>query len=420
MKLIHPLIASLLSVGALSAWAGPSATPAPASESKDVVEAAVVPPSPAPVLTFVSPGWLAGIDGTFGVNGIESHVDVEFDEISKNLDMIGAAGLEGQYGRFGFILEGIYLKMSVGGETPGPLLSSVSMSVEQVLAEGALTYRFFENDRAWIEFIAGARYIYMGTELTLSVDPAGVADASDYLSERIFDRTAQAVRDEISKRLPGLVDTLSDKAADLKANAVSELENTVQAKVDAIREAIQDRIDQGVGSPHPGIGTGIAGSGAIRDAIRDYVNAKVAAEIEAARAQASAAVAAARARVQREVEKRLEKAEARLAKAIEKEISDRIPDSPVAASKAWVDPFVGFRGRCQLWEDWYLTARGDVGGFGVGSELTWNVFGALGVDLTERASMEIGYRYLDIDYQSGNFSMVAALKGPYVGMRIEF
>ena len=52
------------------------------------------------------------------------------------------------------------MKMSVGGETPGPLLSNVSLSLEQVLAEAALTYRLFENDRAWIELLAGARYLY--------------------------------------------------------------------------------------------------------------------------------------------------------------------------------------------------------------------------------------------------------------------
>ena len=56
---------------------------------------------------------MAGIDGTIGVKGIDTQVDVGFDEISKNLDMIGAAGLEGRYGKFGFLPRG-YLHEDVG------------------------------------------------------------------------------------------------------------------------------------------------------------------------------------------------------------------------------------------------------------------------------------------------------------------
>jgi hypothetical protein len=386
----------------------------------DVAEAAQFTKSPDRELATVMPGWLAGMEGTIGVNGIEAGVDVGFDDIVKNLDMIAAGGLEGRYGKFGFILEGIYVKASFGGDTPGPLLSGVSVGVEQVLAEGTLTYRFFENDRAWIEFLAGARYVYMGNELSLSIDSAGVHSASAELSERIVDRATDAARQEVSRRLPGLLSQLENELAELKANAVSGIQDRVQEKVEVIKEAIRDRIDAGVGSPGPGFGAGIAQSGPIREAIRSYVDARVAAEIEAARAQVSAAVAEARARLRREVEKKLEAAEKKLAKAIEREITNRIPKSPVSASKAWVDPFVGFRGRCQLWENWYLTGRGDIGGFGVSSDLTWNAYGAVGLDLTKKTSLELGYRYLQLDYQSGAVSIETAMKGPYVGMRIEF
>lgn len=371
-------------------------------------------------LALVMPGWLAGLEGSIGVNGIEAGIDVGFDDIVKNLDMIAAGSLEGRYGKLGFILEGIYVKASFGGETPGPLLTGVSVSVEQVLAEAALTYRFLETDRAWIEFLAGARYVYMGNELTLSVDSAGVRSVSQELSSRIIDRATEAARREVDQRLPGLLSRLESELAELKANKVAEIEDRVHEKVENVKEAIKDRIDSGVGSPGPGFGTAVSQSGPIRGAIRDYVDARVAAEIEAARAELSAAVAAARARVRKEVEKKLDAAEKKLAKAIEREILNRIPKTPVAASKAWVDPFVGFRGRCQLWENWYLTGRGDIGGFGVSSDLTWNVYGAIGLDLTQKTSIELGYRYLQLDYQSGPVSIDAAMKGPFVGMRIEF
>jgi len=95
-------------------------------------------------------------------------------------------------------------------------------------------------------------------------------------------------------------------------------------------------------------------------------------------------------------------------------------ESPVSESKAWVDPFVGFRARCQLWDHGYVVARGDIGGFGVSSDLTWNAFGALGMDLNERTSVEIGSRYLSVDYQSGGFHYDVATRGPYIGVNIGF
>ncbi|MBL9151554.1 MAG: hypothetical protein JNK37_03680 [Verrucomicrobiales bacterium] len=391
-----------------------------AGQEPAVVEPPVVATDPGWEVSMIMPGWLAGIDGTIGVRGIETHTEAGIDDILKNLDMIGAATLEARRGKLGFILDGMYLKASVGGDPPGQLISNVSVSVEQVLAEGALTYRFYESDRARLEIIAGARYFYMGTELSLALDPAGVRSVSNTLADRILDRGSEAAKKEVQSRLPGLVARLESEIADLKANAVSEIEDRVHEKVEAVKEAIRDRIDDGIGSGDPGFGVGISQSGPIRDTIRDYVSAKVNAEIEAARAQASAAVAEARARIRREAERRLEQAEKRLAKAIEREINDRVPKNPVAASKAWTDPFIGFRGRCELWEDWHLVARGDIGGFGVSSDLTWNAFGAIGYALNDRTTMEIGYRYLSVDYSSGSFTYDMVTKGPYLGLRLDF
>ena len=54
------------------------------------------------------------------------------------------------------------------------------------------------------------------------------------------------------------------------------------------------------------------------------------------------------------------------------------------------------------------------------SDLTLNLYGALGVQVAEQASLEFGYRYLSVDYQSSGFSYDIATKGPFVGVRIEF
>jgi len=43
-----------------------------------------------------------------------------------------------------------------------------------------------------------------------------------------------------------------------------------------------------------------------------------------------------------------------------------------------VDPFIGFRARADCRINGTAALRADIGGFGIGSELTWNAFAALG------------------------------------------
>ncbi len=228
-------------------------------------------PDPSEIdVSFILPGWLAGIEGGIGVWRFRSEVDAGIDDILRNLDMIAAGTIEVRRDRFGFILDGMYLKASVGGDPPGPVFSNVSVSVEQVLAEGVVTYRIFESDRAWLELLAGARYNHLeaGLAFTTILGPGRTVSVEDL--------------------------------------------------------------------------------------------------------------------------------------------------------KAWVDPFVGFRGQYRLCDDWYLVGRGDIGGFDVSSELTYNLYGAIGHEFSERMSMELGYRYLYVDYTSGGFVYDMVTEGIFAGVRIDF
>lgn len=385
-------------------------------EAKDVI------PDPSGYeFAFVVPGWLAGVEGTVGVKGIEAGVDAGIDDILKNLDMIATGGFEVRKGKTGFAFSGLYVDASVGGSTPGPLLSNVAVGIEQVLLEGSFTYRIYESERAWIELLAGARYSYMGTELSLSIDPVGVNNASRELSGAIFDRAGAVVRAEVNRRLDGLVAGLAGVADDLPQDDVNRIEGVVGETIDPFRALIiRRRIEEGILSRETGIGREIADSPSLRAATRAYIEAKVASEIEAARAAASPAVAAARADARATAERRLNRAEDRLAGTIEKGIADRIPARPVSASLSWVDPFVGFQGRYEINDKLFVVCRGDIGGFGVGSELTWNLYGAVGTSLSDTTTMEIGYRYLYTDYVTGGFEYDAAMKGVFIGTRIVF
>lgn len=370
--------------------------------------------------TMVAPGWLAGIEGTIGVRGVEGSIDDSFGDIIDNLGILGAASIEGRNGKFGFILEGIYTRTVVGGPTPGPLLSTVSIEMEQLLAEGALTYRILDTGRAWIELLAGARYTYLGTDLSMTVDSAGVRTTSETLGSEIINRAGPTVRQEVARRLASLTAGLAVPAADIPEGRLNPLEESVLNRNGGFRDLFRDRLERGLGRGRTGFGDRLFDHGPLRRAIRDYVDARVESEIEAARASASAAVGAARAGARAAIDRRLARAEANLANAIERRIQSTLPDEQLHASKAWVDPFIGFRGRADLSDRLYLTGRGDIGGFGVGSDLAWNVYGALGTDLTDRTCVEVGYRHYQDEYERGGFLYDSALHGPFIGVRIEY
>jgi hypothetical protein len=89
----------------------------------------------------------------------------------------------------------------------------------------------------------------------------------------------------------------------------------------------------------------------------------------------------------------------------------------------WVDPFVGLRVRHQLAPGKELEFLGDVGGFGVGSDLTWQLFGGYSFDFAVwQTTLHglVGYRALAVDYTQDNGpsknSVDLILHGPVVGL----
>ncbi len=68
------------------------------------------------------------------------------------------------------------------------------------------------------------------------------------------------------------------------------------------------------------------------------------------------------------------------------------------ASYSWVDPVVGLMGSVKMSKAWTFGYRADIGGFGVGSDLTWS--GALTFDakVSKAVSITFGYVALYNDY----------------------
>ena len=93
----------------------------------------------------------------------------------------------------------------------------------------------------------------------------------------------------------------------------------------------------------------------------------------------------------------------------------------------WVDPFVGGRIRHQIAADKELMLEGDVGGFGAGSDFSWQLVGTYGFDvhcIETPLHIVIGYRALSVDFsENGRFGKNAldfVEHGPVVGLRFHW
>ncbi len=363
-------------------------------------------------VAFVIPGWIPNAEGWVGVGGVSVGVDASFADIISKAEMVGAGALDVSHGKFGFYLEGLYMDLALGGQPQGRLLSSVNVGVEAILAEGYITYRFLETDDLWIDFLAGARYTDLSVSLGLGVNSTGVREISEEVSEEVADRTALFVAQEILKWLAGLL------PPGIGAGPSAVVLDGSSSRSAEVISVVREQVDRGVGSQNSELGNRIANSPAVRSAISDYART-VAAE-QVAIVQSAGLPPGIQDAIRKAVEKRLAAAKEKLAGIIESEINRLIPANEVGASLSWVDPFVGFRARYQIDDQWHFAFRGDVGGFGVSSDLTWSLFAAVGYQYSDRITVECGYRYLATDYRAGDFVYDLAIKGPFIGVAIQF
>jgi hypothetical protein len=101
----------------------------------------------------------------------------------------------------------------------------------------------------------------------------------------------------------------------------------------------------------------------------------------------------------------------------------RNPD--IEKTKTWADPILGARTILRFGNDnrWRWTLRGDFGGFGAGSDITWNLVGYFGYDfhIGSVSSMAVlGARGFYQDYSDGSFAWDVTQYGPLLGLALRF
>jgi len=106
------------------------------------------------------------------------------------------------------------------------------------------------------------------------------------------------------------------------------------------------------------------------------------------------------------------------------ELKFKGPDIQVSQDKTWVDPIVGLTLHTPLANRFQVRVYTEIGGFGLGSDFAWQVFPSVGLRIGRSASLEFGWRWLDIDYKDGEgneeFGYDVLTQGPVAGFGFRF
>lgn len=110
---------------------------------------------------------------------------------------------------------------------------------------------------------------------------------------------------------------------------------------------------------------------------------------------------------------------------LEPDMTFTVPPLPsFSRTEDWVDPIIGVRYIHVFNDKWRFLIRGDIGGFGVGSDFTWHAFATIGFHPWKHVGFLAGYRALDQDYEDGSgpdrFKYDMRLHGPLLAINFRW
>lgn len=93
-------------------------------------------------------------------------------------------------------------------------------------------------------------------------------------------------------------------------------------------------------------------------------------------------------------------------------------------TKTWFDPMLITRIKSKAGEKFIYQFRGEIGGFGIGSDLAWQMQAVAGYQFSELFSITGGYRIISLDYETGSgqdyFHYNIDTSGPTVRFGFQF
>ena len=343
--------------------------------------------------TIAAPGWMAGLDGTIGVRGVNADIDVGFDQILQHLDMIFAMRAQAQKGPFGIYGEVIYIGLSDNAQI-NRLINNINEEVNETLVDGALSWRLINQPRGSLDLVAGTHYTNIYERLELHSDPVAIQQASQRFVNNIADDLRSRLDQDISNSefLQALKSTIKADIINRIGNALERHENRPDIPIGPlggrIREEVAQRVEQFI------------------ELKKAELRARVDALVERGVARREA------------VQRVVNSAKARIANQLAGRLNKRLSQT-LSRDDYWFDPYAGLRARYNFNKTFYTAVRGEIGG-GVASDLMWEVEGVIGINLTRCIFTEIGYRALAVDYDNDGLLFDTTMHGPQITTGITF
>jgi hypothetical protein len=93
-------------------------------------------------------------------------------------------------------------------------------------------------------------------------------------------------------------------------------------------------------------------------------------------------------------------------------------DVSASVSKTWIDPVVATRIDAPLGGKFGMSLYGDIGGFGIGSKLTWQAIATANYQINHKMTAGVGWRYFQINYHAHDgFRYDVHQTGPLITLR---
>jgi hypothetical protein len=321
-------------------------------------------------ISVAAPGWLAGVTGTTGFHGLNVNLDIGVEPIIRHVNSIFAFQGEARKGSFG-VWGGLGYVNAQASDPGTGLVSKTDIGLQQFLGQFFGSWRVLRGSRGWLDVLAGFRFTYLGQQVGLQANNLAIDTASTQLVDQVS-APGSNVRTLVQHNIIDKLDSLLGRNPTLPVAPVAG----------GHRETIRNLIEQLVVQQQPQL---------------------VAAVRTGAQARAT-------------------QLKTQLTTQVANTLTGQLNRS-FSFYDNWFDPVIGLRGRLNLTKAFYLTAESDVGGFGVGSDIAVEAYGALGCQITRHIYSEVGYRYFYDEFRdegAGDFLYKMSLHGAQITVGINF
>jgi hypothetical protein len=96
------------------------------------------------------------------------------------------------------------------------------------------------------------------------------------------------------------------------------------------------------------------------------------------------------------------------------------PPVSVSSGLSWADPLIGLRYHRDLGNGYAATLYGDVGGFGIGAHIDWQILATIDYALQPFADLHAGFRSLNFNYVGARAGFDVHMYGPIVSATFRF